>query len=333
MHMLRIHTLCLIIIISFLSSCEHSSKDIQETRFMMGTLVSFTIVYPDKNIAMLAIREAAQEMQRIESIFTIYGNHSNSIKDFNQLPIHTAFTFNLEVSILLETAMKIEQQSHGAFNPSLAALNKLWGFSNAEPPLAPPSQIDIQKLLAGTQNCLHKQNSQWSRSSANCQLDFGAIAKGYAIDRGIEVLKKHGIQNAMINAGGDIRLIGKHGENDWHIGIRDPRHKDHIIATLSLHGDVSIVTSGDYERYFLNHGQRYHHILNPKTGWPSHNSQSVTVIASNATLADAWSTALFVLAEKAMEIAEKLPLQALIIDSNGQIYHTKNMPIDLLTKP
>jgi len=332
MRMPRIHTILLTIITSFLLSCEHPPKDIHETRFMMGTLVSFTIVHPDKDIAMVAIRKAAQEMQRIEDTFTIYGDKPNSIKDFNKFAVHTPFTFTPEVSTLLEIAVNIEQQSHGAFSPTLAAVNKLWGFSNAEPPLTPPSQASIQKVLSGTKNCLQHQDKQWSRNSINCQLDFGAIAKGYAIDRGIEILKKYGVQDAMINAGGDIRLIGKHGKNDWHIGIRDPRHKDKIIATLSLHGDVSIVTSGDYERYFINHGQRYHHILNPQTGWPSYNSQSVTVIASNATLADAWSTALFVLGKEGMKIAE-LPIQALIVDSSGQIYHTKVMPINLLTRP
>jgi len=329
----RIQTILLTIITSFLLSCSYSSSDIKETRFMMGTLVSFTIVHPNKDIAMAAIREAAQEMQRIEDSFTIYGDKSNSIKAFNKLAIHTSFTFPPEINTLLETAVSIEQQSHGAFSPTLAAVNKLWGFSNTEPPLAPPSQASIQKLLSGSKNCLQHQGKQWSRNAINCQLDFGAIAKGYAIDRGIEVLKKHGIQHAMINAGGDIRLIGKHGKNDWRIGIRDPRHKDNVIATLSLHGDVSIVTSGDYERYFINDGQRYHHILNPQTGWPSYNSQSVTVIASNATLADAWSTALFVLGKEGIKIAEELPIQALIIDSSGQIYHTKSMPINLLTKP
>lgn len=333
MHMSRMYTIFFIITTSFLLSCTHSPEDIHETRFMMGTLVSFTIVHPDKAIAMAAIREAAQEMQRIEDTFTIYGDQSNSIKDFNKLVIHTPFTFNPEINTLLKTALNIEQQSHGSFSPTLAAVNKLWGFSNAEPPLTPPSQTSIQKVLSGSTNCLQHQGKQWSRNSTNCQLDFGAIAKGYAIDRGIEILKKHGIQHAMINAGGDMRLIGKHGKNDWRIGIRDPRHKDNVIATLSLHGDVSIVTSGDYERYFIYHGQRYHHILNPQTGWPSYNSQSVTVIASNATLADAWSTALFVLGKEGIKIAEKLPLQALIIGSNGQIYRTKGMPINLLPKP
>jgi len=333
MHMLRINTLWLILITSFLLSCEHSPKDIHETRFIMGTLVSFNIVHANKDIAMLAMRKAAEEMQRIDDAFTIYGKQSNTIKNFNQLAIHTAFTFSPEITALLKKSLSIEQQSHNAFSPTLATLNKLWGFSKPKPPLTPPSQIKIQKLLVGTQHCLQQQDKHWSRNARNCQLDFGAIAKGYAIDRGINVLKKYGIHDAMINAGGDIRLIGKHGKNDWHIGIRDPRHKDNVIATLSLHGDVSIVTSGDYERYFIYQGQRYHHILDPKTGWPSHNSQSVTVIASNATLADAWSTALFVLGKEGLKIAEKLPLQALIIDASGQIYHTKNMPINLLTKP
>ena len=333
MHMSRVYTIFLIIITTLLYSCGYSPKNIHETRFMMGTLVSFTVIHPNKIVAMTAIRKAAEEMQRIEDIFTIYGNKTNSIKKFNQLAIHTPFTFPPEINTLLEIAVNIEQQSHVAFSPTLGAVNKLWGFSNAEPPLAPPTQAAIQKILPGTKNCLQQQGNQWLRNSASCQLDLGAIAKGYAIDRGIEILKKHGVQHAMINAGGDIRLIGKHGENDWHIGIRDPRHKDKIIATLSLHGDVSIVTSGDYERYFIAHGQRYHHILNPQTGWPSYNSQSVTVIASTATLADAWSTALFVLGKKGIQTAEKLPLQALIIDSSGQIYHTKGMPIDLPTKP
>jgi len=333
MHMRPIHTIFFITISFFLLSCEHASKDIHETRFMMGTLVSFTIVHPNKDIAMAAIRKAAQEMQRIEDTFTIYGSKPNSIKAFNQLSIHTSFHFPSEVNRLLETALDIEQQSDGAFSPTLATLNKLWGFSNTEPPNAPPSPSSIQKLLSSTQNCLQHNGKQWLRTTPNCQLDFGAIAKGYAIDRGIEVLKNHGIQHAMINAGGDIRLIGKHGKNDWHIGIRDPRHKGSIIATLSLHGDVSIVTSGDYERYFINNGQRYHHILNPKTGLPSYNSQSTTVIASNATLADAWSTALFVLGKEGIKIAETLPLQALIIDSSGQMHHTKAMPINLRPNP
>ena len=109
------------------------------------------------------------------------------------------------------------------------------------------------------------------------------------------MFKQNGISNAIINAGGDIRLIGSHGKRPWRIGIRHPRYKGEVIETLELEGDVAVVTSGDYERFYIFEGQRYHHIINPATGWPAEKSQSATVIAPNATLADAWSTALFIM--------------------------------------
>ncbi|MDQ6954654.1 MAG: FAD:protein FMN transferase [Mariprofundaceae bacterium] len=331
--MCQIRSIILIAMTVFLLSCQQADVDTHETRFMMGTLVSFTVTHADKTLAKKAIRKAAEEMQRVESIFTIYGDQPNDIKAFNQSPINTGIHFTPEISKLLKTALMIERQSLGSFNPKLALLNKLWGFSQTIAVEHPPSQQAIEKYLHGTQRCLQQQAKQWFRSTSNCQLDFGAIAKGYAIDRGIAVLRQYDIQNAMINAGGDMRLIGKHGSKDWRIGIRDPRHKDEIIATLSLHGDVSIVTSGDYERYFMYQGQRYHHILEPKTGWVSRHSQSTTVIAANAMLADAWSTALFVAGKKGIKLAEKYGLQALIIDSEGHQYTTKDMPINLLSKP
>jgi len=323
----------MLVVTSLLLACQKPAVDSRETRFMMGTLVSFTVTHPNEALANKAIRKAAEEMQRVENMFTIYGDNPNEIKTFNQLAPNTAIKLTPEVAFLLEVATAIERDSLGNFNPSLARLNKLWGFSQEKVSRQPPLQGAIQDLLQGTKECLKRQGQQWLRTSANCQIDLGAIAKGYAIDQGIRVLRQYGVQNAMINAGGDIRLIGKHGQQNWHIGIRHPRHKGEILATLSLHGDVSVVTSGDYERYFMYQGQRYHHILNPETGQVSQNSQSTTVIASNATLADAWSTALFVMGKEGIKLAEKHDFQALIIDSKGQRYMTKNMPIHLPSKP
>jgi len=158
---------------------------------------------------------------------------------------------------------------------------------------------------------------------ARCQLDFGGIAKGYAIDRGMDMLKQHGIHHALINAGGDIRLIGKHGDRPWHIGIRHPRHKNDVLADLQLQGDVSIVTSGDYERFYIYHGKRYHHLLNPQTGMPSMAAQSVTVMADSATLADAWSTALFIQGKIDPEHSQALNIQTLIVDQHGNTHGQK----------
>ena len=308
-----------------IGACTPASETVHETRFMMGTLVDFTLYGANKENASIAIKAAADEMQRIENIFTIYGDQQNSIKAFNRgnIGIHTKFSD--EVNTLLNESIETGQKSDGAFNPALGSLNMLWGFSQTPAPNAPPPTQELDRLLAESSNCLQQHADGWSRTAAGCQLDFGAIAKGYALDQGIKALKSHGITNAIINAGGDIAVSGSHGERQWQIGIRHPRQPDQVIATLKVKGDLSIVTSGDYERFFLYQGKRYHHILDPKSGLPANGSQSATVIAGNATTADAWSTALFVMGTRGLKTIEKLGMDAILVDANGEIHMTKNI--------
>ena len=305
------------IVVMTLAACSAPS-DIRDSRFIMGTLVEFTVVGVDNEVATTAISAAANEMQRIEDVFTIYGDHDNNVKLFNRSPVGTPVGLPDEVSRLLDAAQTIKKESDGAFDPSLGKLNLLWGFSLADKPVAPPTQQEIEQA-APPPFCVEKQGDAWIRLNKRCQLDFGAIAKGYAIDRGIETLKSHGIKHAIINAGGDIRLIGRHGERPWRIGIRHPRNKGEVIKSLELEGDVAVVTSGDYERFYLFEGERYHHIINPKTGWPATGSQSATVIAENAMLADAWSTALFILNDQSASIPNDLNIRMLLIDNKGNI--------------
>ncbi|MDX8405987.1 MAG: FAD:protein FMN transferase [Mariprofundus sp.] len=297
-----------------LGGCSGPS-DLRDTRFIMGTLVEFTISDADQEQAEQAIAAAAHEMQRIEDAFTIYGDQPNAVKSFNATPVGTAITLPDEVGHVLSRALLVQQQSNGAFNPSLAGLNLLWGFSSEPPPDRPPSAEAIRAALP-PQRCIERRGNQWLRLDHRCQLDFGGIAKGYAIDRAIELFRQHGIANAIINAGGDIRLIGSHGKRAWRIGIRHPRKPGEVLKKLELTGDVSIVTSGDYERYFSYQGKKYHHILDPHSGWPSINNQSVTVIAPTAMLADAWSTALFVATPSSLPSS----LQLLRVDSHGQVH-------------
>ena len=306
-----------------LVSCAKASTDTHDTRFMMGTLVSFTVVGVEEEDAERAIQEAANEMQRVEHIFTIYGSGDNAVKQFNRTPPHTVVALDAELDALLQLSVQIQQQSHGAFNPALGALNLLWGFSQEPAPVKPPSEQKIDDIIGGIKGCLHHSEKGWWRDSNVCQLDFGGIAKGYAIDRGIMVLKQHGIQNAMINAGGDMRLIGKHGDQPWRIGIRHPRDEKKMLGVLALQGDVSVVTSGDYERFFWDKEVRYHHILDATTGYPSQQSQSVTVVAENATLADGWSTAMFVMGEKKVANLSPHAIQFLRVNSAGQSFHSQ----------
>jgi len=312
------------------TACAPASDTIHETRFMMGTLVEFTLYGSNEEHALSAIEEAASEMQRIENLFTIYGEKPNPVKSFNQSGINKTQPLPEEIATLLSTAMTIEKQSNHAFSPTLGALNRLWGFSKRDAPSSPPATERIRLLSEASYACLKQRSKEdFSRNNMLCQLDFGAIAKGYAIEQGMKQLKSNGIKHAIINAGGDIKVIGKHGEQPWKIGIRHPRDSGKVITTIEVAGEISIVTSGDYERYFSHQGQRYHHILDPESGMPASKVQSATVISSNATLADGWSTALFVMGQSGLPLIEKMGMNGILVDNNGQIHQTKNIESSL----
>ncbi|MDQ7011663.1 MAG: FAD:protein FMN transferase [Mariprofundaceae bacterium] len=317
---------CLLLL---LSACSPSPPEAHESRFMMGTLVEFTVYGVPRAKAAAAIRAAANAMQEAADSLTIYGDVENTVKAFNASRPGVPVQLPAAVSALLTQAKTVERQSHGAFSPVLGSLSLLWGFSTPTPPSRPPGEEDIRRALAGVGPKLLRRLATpahtWVRLHEQTRLDFGGIGKGYAIDIGIAVLRKHGIEHALINAGGDMRAIGRHGERPWRIGIRHPRQAGAVLATLDLEGDVSVVTSGDYERFFIYRGRRYHHILNPGNGWPADKSQSVTVIAENATLADAWSTALFVLGPKGLELLKKRHMDALLVDAGGDIHTTPGM--------
>ncbi|MDQ7005132.1 MAG: FAD:protein FMN transferase [Ghiorsea sp.] len=278
-----------------LLSCQTQPKDVKASYFLLGTLVEFTIFTDDEARALEAITLAAKEIQRVQDTFTTLGDVENSVQQFNQAPLNTWVQLDEEVSILLLKAIDISKEVNGAFDPTLGQLNQLWAFSGEASPKVPPTQKAIQMALAqsGIVNIEHSEQG-WLKKVEGLTLDFGAIAKGYAIDQGIQIFKQWGIQHAIINAGGDMRILGDHGGQAWRIAIRHPRHEQ-PLGWLEVTQDTSIVTSGDYERFYMFEGKRYHHILDPKTGMPSAKSQSVTVIASSAMLADAWSTGLFVL--------------------------------------
>ncbi len=315
-----------LITLLFISACTPTPETVHETRFMMGTLVDFTIYSDNKENASIAIRAAADEMQRIENLFTIYGEGASAVKTFNASTPGRPVTFPAEVHALLLKSSQVQHASMGAFSPTLGTLNKLWGFSLATPPSSPPQTDKIDLLRIRAMNCLQQQGeNSWSRRNRQCELDFGAIAKGYALEQGMKVLKSHGIEHAIINAGGDIRVSGAHGKRPWRIGIRHPRDPEKVVATIRIQGDTSIVTSGDYERFYIHQGRRYHHILNPETGTPAKKTQSATVIAADATSADAWSTALFVMGADGLETIEKLGMDAILIDADGKVHTTKNI--------
>lgn len=304
-----------------LGGCTAQQRDVHESRFIMGTLVQFTVSGASEDRALAAIRAAADEMQRIEDVFTIYGDKPNVVKAFNASRPGTLVSLPEEVNRLLVDSLDVQQQSGGAFTPLIGSLSLLWGFSLPQPPGSPPSADAIASARSGVRRGqLVRAGDDWKRLSDQTMLDFGAIAKGYAIDRGMEMLRAHGIANAILDAGGDLRVIGEHGGKPWRIGLRDPRHNGEALGWFEASGDISIVTSGDYERFFIYRGRRYQHILDPATGLPADKSRSATVIAHSATLADAWSTALFVLGVDGLPLLEKRGMQGVLVDAQGKLH-------------
>jgi len=319
------HRLSLSMALCLLLAACSGPQDVRESRFIMGTLVQFTVAGVEKDKALDAIRAAADEMQRIEDDFTIYGTHANAVKAFNASTPGQTVSLPAGVDDLLRMARDVAHQSGGAFSPVIGSLSLLWGFSLPEAPASPPSDDAIARARSGSDiGKLVMAQAGWKRLSNQTMLDFGAIAKGYAIDRGIDVLKKHGIANAILDAGGDLRMIGDHQGKPWRIGLRHPRKPGATLGWFEASGDISIVTSGDYERFFIYQGRRYQHILDPATGMPAGLSSSATVItAANATLADAWSTALFVLGEKGVPLVGAQGMQALLVDADGVLHQSK----------
>jgi len=317
------------LIIFGLCACQQDIHDVKETSFLLGTIVEFTIYTDKEDLALKSIAEASNAMRQVEDTFTTFGDVENSVKQFNRAAVGEVVALNPEVEKLLVQSLQINKQTEGAFDPTLGALNSLWGFSGYELAPKPPTRDAIESALNQSGIAYIKRNHNgWLKKKPGLQLDFGAIAKGYAIDKGISVLKKNGFSQAIINAGGDMRVLGSHGHQPWRIAIRHPRNEQ-PLGWLEVSQDASIVTSGDYERFYMYENQRYHHILNPKTGYPSTMSQSMTVIAENATMADAWSTGLFVLGYQQGDslVERQSGIQALWVTDAGQIKQTSNITL------
>ena len=235
-----------------------------------------------------------------------------------------------ETAAALRRAQELATASGQLFNPAIGRLVGLWGFHSSEPPLGPPPPRDAIVALieaAPGMDGLRIEDGRVEGDDPAVQLDLGAFAKGYAVDRAIEALRALGIDNAIVNAGGDLRAIGSHGERPWRIGIRQPASQGGIFASIETHGDESVFTSGNYERYFDHEGRRYHHILDPRTGYPAQHTLSVTVIHGEAAAADAAATALFVAGPgEWAPLARRMGIsQVMLIDADMKVYMSPEM--------
>ena len=288
-------------------------RRVSDVDFLMSTMVEVIVYCDNQKDAHDIIRMAFDEAKRIEHIMEARKG-DGEMERINSATGQTRWTISPELSAVLERSGHFYRLTDGLFDPTIAPVKWLWDFEG-EGRLPPAAEIHEQLTHVGYDR-VNVHGSQLEFADDGIKLDLGGVAKGYAVDRMIDVLKKHGITAGLVNAGGDIVTFGKKPgkknlpferaePEDWKIAVRHPRMNRQIeVKSAEL---PAVATSGDYERYFIKDGVRYHHILDPRTGYPADRSISVTVWTTTAMDADILATAIFVLGpEKGIELAERL---------------------------
>jgi thiamine biosynthesis lipoprotein len=310
-----------------LAACQKNEEQSAEL-FVFGTIVEIKLWGASPEAASDAFAEIQQMFQHMHRDWHAWepGRLTEINKAFAQGQTATGDTDIVE---MIRRSQQIEPQTGGRFNPAIGALIGLWGFHTSDYPiLGPaPSQAEIDSLLAlkPSSTDIHINGLELRSDNPAVQLDFGGIAKGYAVDLTIERLRLMGIDNGIVNAGGDLRAMGKHGERAWRVAIRKPGGGS--IGSTEVLGDEAIFTSGNYERFRQDKTERYPHIIDPGTGWPARDIASVTVITREGILADAVCTALVVAGLDGWpEVARALELdQVAVVDEFGTVYMTPAM--------
>ncbi len=311
---------------ALLAACAADEDRIVERQLLaMGTSVDITLHAADPRAALAEIEAMLREYERD---YYAWGDGelarlNAGLRDARPVEVST------ELARLLGAARRLSEQSGGAFDPGIGALVELWGFhsdSGTESRAPDPDSIAAWLAAGAGIADLSIADSRISTSVSGLLVDLGGIAKGDDVDRIIRMLTRHGIENAIVNAGGDLRALGSAGTRAWRIGIQSPRAAG-ILGVLELDDGEAAFTSGDYERYFELEGERRHHILDPATGYPAGHTQAITVIAADGITADAAATALFVAGpDRWRDVAAAMGVRHVLrVDASGRMEATGEM--------
>lgn len=329
----KIITMFLILILVFpTTSCskQKNISPVSRTNFLLGTLIEITIYdNPQESI----FTKAFDRIKDIEDKMTINEEKLNSkseIMNINDNSGNKYVKVSNDTFYVIEKGIYYSNLSKGNFDITIGPIVKLWNIGTEHAKIPSNEEIDKSLELVNYNNVLiNKESKEVMLKNNGMKIDLGAIAKGYAADEVKKVLLKNGVNHAIINLGGNIYALGsKIDGNPWAIGVQNPFHKRGEALGIVNVTNKSVVTSGIYERYFEKKGKRYHHILNPFTGYPVENSiAGVSIIANGSIDADGLSTALFALGvDKGLELAEQIDgVDAILITKNNKIYMTSGI--------
>jgi FAD:protein FMN transferase len=271
-----------------------------------------------------AIDAVMAELRRIDNLMSHYKPESQ-LSQINQYANERPVQVDKELFDLIKVSNHYSQITEGAFDITYASVGYLYDY----PRHVHPTEEQIREKLPAVnwRNMLLDEEHHTVRfEHPGMRIDLGGIGKGYAVDRGIEILKARGIQRALVTAGGDSRIIGDRMGRPWLVAVRHPDNPNKVVTRIPL-SDSAVSTSGDYERYFDEGGVRYHHIIDPHTGHSASKVRSATVLAPTATQTDGMSKTAFVLGpEKALEIINRLPeYDAVFILPDGRVLYSNGL--------
>ena len=300
---------------SVLSESVSENDKYSSDIFAMDTYMSLT-AYGAK--AEDAVTVAIHEIQRLDAMFSV-GNTDSDVTTAN---MQGSATVSDETSYLVEQSLEISRKTDGAFDITIYPVMELWGFTtkNYKVPQADELQETLKRV--SYENVSLKDHELVLKN--NAQIDFGGIAKGYTSSRVMQIFKEYGIEHGMVNLGGNVQTLGtKTDGTAWRVAIQSPQGGNQYLGILET-SDQAVITSGGYERYFEENGVTYHHIIDPKTGYPSDSDlTSVTIVCADGTKADALSTSFFVMGLKRAESFYEntdLDFDVILLTKDNQIY-------------
>jgi thiamine biosynthesis lipoprotein len=295
-----------------------------DARPMMGTEVSVYLWSDDNDTGLAAIESVFQEADRIDRLMSTYKDDSE-ISKINRNAALGPVRSGEELYDLIARSLEISTLTQGSFDITYESIGQHYDFRARQR----PDEATVESELENIDFRFVIMDSA-SRSVAfrkqGVRINLGGIAKGYVVERGIGLLRRQGIKNAIVTAGGDSRLLGDRRGRPWMIGIRDPRNEGEVAISVPLQ-DEAISTSGDYERFFDEDGIRYHHIIHPGTGSPANGVHSATVFGPDAVTTDALSTSVFVMGvDKGLRMIAMLPdYESIVIDADGQVFYSDGL--------
>ena len=313
-----------LILLSLFAVTSARADWVRREETVMGTRIYVEAWHDNPVQGELALDAVMENMRRIDRVMSHYRPDS----ELSQINVHGAdgpVPVDVELFDLIRTSIHFSEISEGAFDITYASVGYLYDYARH----VRPTEKEIAAALPGVDYrnlVLDEARHAVGFAKPGMRIDLGGIAKGYACDRGVEILQRYGIKNAIVTAGGDSRLLGDRRGRPWVVGIRHPDDKNRVVLSMPL-ADVGLSTSGDYERYFDEGGVRYHHIIDPKTGHSPTGVRSVTIIGPTATDTEGWSKTVFIKGPvDGLRLIEQYPgMDAVIVDKDGKVWYSKGL--------